>query len=79
MKKKFDFNLGIDEDDADEADDIDMDLNKQIKNIELNEKSKSMYPDMHASKGVPEVDNRFSVMSDIQENTYTSHSNARES
>ena len=68
MKKKFDFNLGIDEDGEDDAD-IDKDLTKQIQNIELNEKSRSMYPDF-SSKGVPEVDNRFSAVSDIQENTY---------
>ena len=78
MKKKFDFNLGIDEDGEDDAD-IDMDLTKQISNIELNEKSKSMHPDMHSSKGVPEVDNRFSVISDIQENTYQSNAQVRDS
>ena len=52
MKKKFDFNLGIDEDGEDDAD-IDNDLTKQISNIELNDKAKSMYPDM-SSKGMPE-------------------------
>ena len=78
MKKKFDFNLGIDEDGEDDAD-IDNDLTKQISNIELNEKSKSTHPDMHRSKGVPEVDNRFSVISDIQENPYQSNAQVRDS
>ena len=79
MKKKFDFNLGIDEDGEEGDDDIDNDLNKQISTIELNEKSKSMHPDMSNKGGAPEIDNRFSVVSDIQENTYTSHAHVRDS
>ena len=71
MKKKFDFDLGIEED-GEDGDDIDNDLTKQISTIELNDKSKSMYPDM-SSKAAQEVDNRFSVVSDIQDNPYTSH------
>ena len=49
MKKKFDFDLGIEED-GEDGDDIDNDLTKQISTIELNDKSKSMYPDMAANK-----------------------------
>ena len=69
MKKKFDFDLGIDED-AEEGDDIDLDLSKQISKIELNDKSKSMHPDVSQKGNAAEIDNRFSVVSDIQENPY---------